>query len=62
MDRRLEELADLISDMDVPSERRELKPEDLRWLSRNLPINNADHPNLDHAMSHIDLLGGRLEG
>lgn len=40
--------------MDVPEARRDLnKPENLRWLARNLAINNAEHPDLSTALDEI---------
>lgn len=58
MNRDLEMLADLIGTMDVPSSRRECKPEDLLWMQRNLAINNRDHPELANALQKINQLQG----
>lgn len=45
-------LKDLISDMDIPAERKNInKPENVRWLRRNLMIKNSDHPDIREAMA-----------
>ena len=44
-----EELKQLLADMDVPPSRLELRPEDVRWLSRNLGIRNSAHLNFTRA-------------
>jgi hypothetical protein len=48
-------LDETLSSMDVPAQRCG----DLRWLLRNLAINNSDHPNLPLA---IDLVKTLLKG
>lgn len=40
----------LLKDMDVPTGRIR----DLKWLRRNLDINNSDHPNYQRAMNILD--------
>lgn len=36
--------------MDLPSFRtQQMSDSNLRWLQRNIAINNADHPNLNEA-------------
>lgn len=50
-----EQLAAILWDMDIPDSRRELKPEDLLWLSRNLGINNSEHKKFRSAMRLISL-------
>ncbi len=43
-------LKDLLEDFDVPSERRDTsRPENLRWLVRNIGIANGQHINLEQA-------------
>ena len=43
----IEQLAELIETMDVPEFRRDVaKPENVRWLARNLAIQNREHPDL----------------
>lgn len=44
----------LLLDMDIPAIRRDTnKPENLRWMARNLAINNQGHPNLDAVLDEI---------
>lgn len=45
-------LAETLETMNVPLMRRN----DLRWLSRNLAINNAEHPKLLLALHLIKVL------
>ncbi len=37
----IDELQNVLIGMDVPNQRKK----DIRWLNRNLAINNQDHPN-----------------
>jgi hypothetical protein len=47
-------LRDALSQMDLPEFRIEtLDERNLRWLSRNLPINNRDHPQFQLAIRLI---------
>ncbi len=49
-----QELADLLSMLDVPSLRRDVSSDaNLRWLHRNLEINNAGLPETARAMELI---------
>ena len=42
-----DELSKILDTMDVPAARRNVQePANIRWLLRNLRINNADHPDL----------------
>ncbi len=43
------QLKQLLEHMDVPTIRMELKPEDIRWLNRNLYINNRESPHFEQA-------------
>ncbi len=44
-------------DMDVPINRRDTsKPENVRWLVRNLPIRNSAHPSFDEVWQVLRLL------
>lgn len=45
-------LETLLSTMDVPTKRYS----DYNWLSRNLPIHNGNHPNVNPAMEIIKSL------
>lgn len=47
----------LIEDMDIPEMRRQLGPSDIRWLARNIGINNGHHPKLGEAKALI----GKIE-
>lgn len=50
-------LREAIKDMDVPSLRRDTeKDSNVRWLARNLGINNAEHEYFRVAMSFIRAL------
>lgn len=46
-------LTELLNDMDVPLLRKELTKPNVRWLLRNIRINNNDHPRIDEV---IDML------
>jgi len=41
-----DDLSRILETMDVPEMRLVLTPANIRWLLRNLRINNADHPDL----------------
>lgn len=42
----------LLRDMDIPQMRRDVsKPENVRWLMRNLHIRNLDHPSVFEALA-----------
>ena len=44
-------------DMNVPLNRRDTsKPENVRWLVRNLPIQNSTHPSFDEVWRILQLL------
>lgn len=47
------ELSELISTMNIPETRRTLTDENIRWMLRNLGIQNGAHMNFDKAMQHI---------
>ena len=50
-------LTRVLRTMDVPERRRILSNANIRWLLRNLRINNADHPDLEEV---IELLRDQL--
>jgi hypothetical protein len=54
----VEELTELLEQVDVPELRKRITPENMRWLSRNLAINNAEHPKFDRTMELVKLLNG----
>ena len=52
-DRRRSSLRTLLDQFDVPEARKTLTYSDLRWLSRNLSINNSENPMLDTVLSLV---------
>jgi hypothetical protein len=51
----LTRLHSILIGMDIPNHRLDLtKPENLRWLSRNIAINNAGHPSFGEAVEIIN--------
>ena len=61
-ERRIKLLLDLLCEMDLPKSKREflkLRPQrsdTLRWLKRNLAVQNSHHKNYSRAQNIIDLL------
>lgn len=53
-----ERLKDILATMDIPEMRRDINLEmNLRWLQRNLAVNNGAHPEAGEALLIIrDLL------
>ena len=53
-----ERLKDILATMDIPEMRRDINLEmNLRWLQRNLAVNNGAHPDAGEALLIIrDLL------
>ena len=50
-------LKEILSTMNVPEMRRDISNEaNVRWLSRNIFINNPDHPRLEEALKIIKKL------
>lgn len=46
-----ERLKEILSTMDIPQMRRDINNDNnLRWLQRNLPINNGTHPEAGEAL------------
>jgi hypothetical protein len=46
-----ERLKEILSTMDIPQMRRDINNDNnLRWLQRNLPINNGAHPEAGEAL------------
>jgi hypothetical protein len=57
------ELADMLAGMDIPAGRRDTdNPDNVRWLLRNLPINNADNPLVLAAMVTLSAKRAETEG
>ena len=55
------DLARLLSGMDVPPARIELKEAaDVQWLGRNVALNNTGHADLDAVRELLTRLGARL--
>jgi hypothetical protein len=53
----MNDLKDILSTMNVPEMRRDISnASNLRWLSRNIFINNPDHPRLYEALRIIERL------
>lgn len=50
------ELSDILNEMDVPVERKDLNEHNLRWLQRNLGIRNVEHKSFYRAGAIITLL------
>jgi hypothetical protein len=48
-----EDLVELLSEMDIPLLRKELTRSNVRWLLRNIRVNNNNHPRIDEA---VDML------
>lgn len=47
-------LTEILSSMDIPASRTDITNEsNVRWLLRNIHINNGDNPNLDEAINLI---------
>ena len=44
-------LSKLLDTMDVPEMRQHITPSNIRWLLRNLRINNADHADLQEVLA-----------
>lgn len=45
-------LQEILSDMDIPEMRRDITSDsNVRWLLRNLPFRNAQHPQFREAMN-----------
>lgn len=48
------DLEKILEKMDVPALRQDVsKQENLKWLLRNLSINNGDHPDIDDVLREI---------
>ena len=56
-----EELSRLLSTMDVPSARAQVRDEnDVHWLGRNVALNNPDHEHLARVRKLLQTLGARM--
>ena len=63
MDDKLEWFVDLPPDMDIPLMRRDTtKPENVRWLLRNLPIQNKNHPAFDLVVKNLMMWDKEING
>ncbi len=55
--RKKSALSTILDTMSVPTSRRDLdRDSNVRWLSRNLRIENGDHPMFDTAKGLVDFL------
>lgn len=50
------QLGKVLDTMNVPKFRKELNYDNLRWLARNLAINNTEHVDLPFAIHFIQTL------
>ena len=51
------DLRDILDTMNLPEERKDTKePFNVRWLSRNMRIENKDHPQFEEARAFITIL------
>jgi len=56
-DEMRERLGTLLDDMAIPAIRRDVtQDQNIRWLSRNLPIYNADNEHIVEAMALVGKL------
>ena len=46
----MDELVGILNRMDIPESRKELTEWNVRWLLRNLGINNRSHPEFKQAI------------
>jgi hypothetical protein len=56
MDAIKKNLREILDKMDVPKLRKELNTANLRWLARNLAIQNSAHPEFPSAIHFIHTL------
>ena len=57
MERKVSALATIIQNMNVPDLRKDVtRMSNIRWLSRNLRIQNADHPMFDTADEMVNFI------
>ena len=54
--RKQSALQTLLQPFDIPDFRRELNKSNIRWLSRNLAVNNKNNPMFETAMGLIKWL------
>lgn len=58
----VDELTELLGTMDIPEMRRRITPENMKWLNRNLAINNRDHQGLARALEITKKLDNAFSG
>ena len=57
MERKVSALAAIVQNMNVPDFRKDVtRMSNIRWLSRNLRIQNADHPMFDTANEMVNFI------
>ena len=57
MERKVSALASIVQSMNVPDFRKDVtRMSNIRWLSRNLRIQNADHPMFDTANEMVNFI------
>jgi len=57
----LAQLLPILPTMDVPTERMRISKANIRWLLRNLRINNGEHENIELAISLLKELRKSLQ-
>ena len=48
---KVERLAEILSNMDIPASRESLTPTNVRWLLRNLRVRNGKHPDINEVIA-----------
>ena len=57
VERKMSALSTILNTMNVPEMRKDLTQlSNVRWLSRNLKIQNGDHPLIDSAIEIVSFL------
>lgn len=54
-------LTDLLTKMDVPSEKAKAKDiHDIHWLGRNVGLQNSEHPDIEEVRELLNEAGARM--
>lgn len=51
----IQRLEKLLKSMDIPSNRKYINLNNLKWLHRNLVVRNSSNPDLEEAMKLVNL-------
>jgi hypothetical protein len=54
-----ETFLDLTNGMDLPETRKNINPENMRWIIRNVKIRNGSHPQINEVLQFAKTHGGR---